>query len=365
MRAAVWRGTDAPLLIEEVELAPPGPGEVEVEIAACAICHSDIAYLDGGWAHPLPAVFGHEAAGRVTATGPGAAVARGARVAVTLARACGICPECLAGAPTNCAAPPALSAAAPLRDGTGAPVAQGMNAAAFAERVVVHESQIAPIPDGLGWAAASVISCGVLTGVGAALRTAKVKPGARVAVIGVGGVGLNCVQGARLAGAAQIIAVDLSPEKRDAARRFGATDALEGGEGAAEAVRAATGGRGVDAVFVCVGNAGVIDGAGVMAARGGAVVIVGMPPDGAISRYDPSALAAANQSILGSRFGQAVVSEDVPQLCAHWERGELLLDELVSEVFPFERIAEAVDATRRGRGLRNVVMFDWARGESA
>jgi len=177
-------------------------------------------------------------------------------------------------------------------------------------------------------------------------------------------VGLNAVQGARIAGAGQIIAVDPSPGRRAAAMAFGATATVDPASGdAATELRALTGGRGVDFAFVCVGSARVIDTAIPMLARGGAVVIVGMPPDGAVGHYDPSALAAANQSILGSKFGQAVVGEDIATLSGHYLSGSLKLDELITATYGFDEINSALDATRNGQGLRSVVVFDRARGE--
>ena len=365
IRAAVWYGPGTPLRVEPVLLAPPGPDEVEIEIAACAICHSDLAYTDGAWEMAPPAVFGHEAAGRVVQTGQGVTdFVPGDRVAVTLARACGACPDCLAGAPTNCAVRLPLDETSPLTTADGAPIAQGLRTAAFAEKVTLHRSQIVKVPDSLDWATVSVISCGVLTGVGAARHTGGVRPRHRVAVIGVGGVGLNAVQGAKIAGAETILAIDLSAERRTMALAFGATAEIDPSEGdVADAIARLTDGRGLDRVLVCVGSPKVIDGSISMLARGGSVVIVGMPPDGAISHYDPGALANANQSILGSKFGQAVIEDDVPHYCDLYRDGLLQLDELVTGRYGFEDINAALEATRRGEGVRNVVLFDWAREE--
>lgn len=367
IRAAVWHGPGTALKVEPVLLAPPGPGEIEVEIAACAICHSDIAYLDGAWEMTPPAVFGHEAAGLVSRTGPGVTdLAPGDRVAVTLARSCGECPDCLAGAPTNCIVRLPLDETSPLTASNGDPIVQGLRTAAFAERTTVHRSQVVKVPDDLDWAAVSVISCGVLTGVGAARHTGSVKPGHTVAVVGVGGVGLNAVQGAKIAGAGTIIAVDLSAERRAMAMRFGATAEIDPGtDDVAGEIARISGGRGLDRVLVCVGAPTVIDSAISMLSRGGAVVIVGMPPDGAICHYDPSSLANANQSILGSKFGQAVIDQDVPHYCDLYRDGALQLDELVTGRYAFDDINAALDATRRGEGLRNVVLFDWAWEEGS
>lgn len=357
MRAAVCRAFGAPLTIEELSLAPPGPGEVAVAVEACAVCHSDIAYAAGAWGGVLPAVYGHEAAGRVTAIGAGVrGFAEGDRVLVTLIRACGRCPACTGGAPTSCdhawdAAP------SPLRDAGGAAVAQGMKTAAFAEAVVVDASQLVALPEDLPADLACLLACGVITGVGAVVNTARLRPGARVAVIGAGGVGLNAIQGAALAGAVQIVAVDTLPGKLDDARAFGATDGVVAGPEAMAEVRALTGGRGVDAAFVTVGAAAAIGEAASVLAAGGAVVVVGMPPSGTVVGYDPTTLAAMNQKILGSRMGETVLARDIPWLIDHWRAGRLRLAELVSGRYPLGAINEAMAATRAGTVRRTVIVM--------
>jgi Zn-dependent alcohol dehydrogenase len=358
MLAAVCRAFGAPLALEEVALAPPGPGQVAVRLAACAICHSDIAYAEGAWGGALPAVYGHEAAGHVTAVGPGVAgFAPGDRVLVTLIRACGICPACAGGAPTSCDhawdAPPS-----PITDASGATVAQAMNTGAFAEAVVVDRSQLVPLPDDLPLDLACLLACGVITGVGAVLNTARMRPGARVAVIGAGGVGLNAIQGAALGGASRIIAIDLAPEKLAAATEFGATDGVPAGPDAAATVRALTGGRGVDHVFVATGAAAALGPAPALLAAGGSLVVVGMPASGVTVPYEPTTLAAMNQSILGSRMGQTVIARDIPWLIDQWRLGRLKLAELVSARYPLAEINAAIAATKSGAARRNVVVFD-------
>jgi S-(hydroxymethyl)glutathione dehydrogenase / alcohol dehydrogenase len=354
MRAAVCRAFGAPLVVEQVALAPPGPGEVAVAVEACAVCHSDVAYVAGAWGGALPAVYGHEAAGRVTAVGAGVrGFAEGDRVLVTLIRACGACPACAGGAPTSCAH--AWDAApSPLRDAGGAAVAQGMKTAAFAEAVVVDASQLVGLPDDLPAELACLLACGVITGVGAVVNTARLRAGARVAVIGAGGVGLNAIQGAVLAGASRIIAVDLAAPKLDDARAFGATDGVLAGPEAMATVREIAGG-GVDAVFVTVGAPAAIGAAAGALAAGGAVVVVGMPPSGTVVGFDPTTLAAMNQRILGSRMGETVLARDIPWLIDHWRAGRLKLAELVSGRYPLEAINEALEATRSGKARRTVV----------
>ena len=358
MLAAVCRAFGAPLTIEEITLAPPGPGEVAVRLAACAICHSDIAHAEGAWGGALPAVYGHEAAGEVTATGPGVTgFAPGDRVLVTLIRACGSCPACAGGAPTSCdhawdATP------SPLTDATGATVTRAMNTGAFAEAVVVDRSQLAPLPPDLPLDLACLLACGVITGVGAVLNTAAMRPGARVAVIGAGGVGLNAIQGAALGGASQIIAIDLAPERLATARAFGATEGVLAGPEAAARTRALTGGRGLDHVFVATAAPAALAEAPALLAAGGSLIVVGMPPSGVTVPYDPTTLAAMNQSILGSRMGASVLARDIPWLIAQWRAGRLQLAELISARYPLSEINAAIAATRSGTARRNVIVFE-------
>jgi S-(hydroxymethyl)glutathione dehydrogenase/alcohol dehydrogenase len=356
MRAAVCRGFGEPLTVEEVALAPPGPFQLAVRVAACAICHSDIAYADGAWGGALPAVYGHEAAGRVTAVGAGVrGFAAGDFVLVTLIRACGACPACAGGAPTSCDHAWDRGES-PLRDAAGGVLAQGMNAGAFAEAVVVDASQCVRLPEDLAPDLACLLACGVITGVGAVVNAGRMAPGASVAVVGAGGVGLNAVQGAAIAGAGRIVAVDVSAGKLDAAREFGATDGVLA-EGAAEAIRGLTGGRGVDLAVVTVGAAGAIGAAAGYLAAGGTLVVVGMPATGTVVGYDPTTLAAMNQTITGARMGRAVLARDVPWLIGQWRAGRLKLAELVSGRYRLEEINEAIAASRSGEARRNVIVF--------
>ena len=359
MKAAICRTFGAPLTIEDVSIAAPGPGEVRVDVKACAICHSDIIFIDGGWGGDLPAIYGHEAAGVVTATGAGVHdVAVGDRVAVTLIRSCGHCPCCASDNRTYCTSPFPLSARSPITDASGATVKQGLNTAAFAETVVVEASQVAPVGDDIGWAEASLLACGVITGYGAVTNAAKMPAGATAVVIGAGGVGLNAVQGAALSGANRVIVVDISAEKLEIARGFGATDCIDAKAGdPVEQVRALTGG-GADFVFVTVGATVAMEQAYAMLAVGGAAVLVGMPALGASSTFDPLTLADAGQRIIGSKMGQSSIRRDIPALIRSYEGGRLKLDELVTGRFALDEINEALDATRKGIGVRNVLMMD-------
>jgi S-(hydroxymethyl)glutathione dehydrogenase / alcohol dehydrogenase len=359
IRAAVCREFGAPLSIEEVELAEPGPGEVRVKIAACAICHSDIFYLDGAWGGDLPAVYGHEAAGIIESVGEGVTRQKvGDPVVATLIRSCGACPACSEGAPVFCEEVFPLDRKSPLSDRAGAPIVHGMRTGAFADHVVVDASQVAAIPKTMPLASAALIACGVLTGMGAVINTAAVRAGSSVVVIGCGGVGLNSVQGARIAGAAPIIAVDVAVAKLEAARAFGATHAINAKtEDVAARIADFTGGRKADYVFVTVGVAGATEQAVSLMKRNGATVLVGMPPSGVTSTIDPGGLAAAGQRILGSKMGSARLPVDVPKIVELYREGRLKLDELISGRYPLERINEAIASSRSGAALRNVIMF--------
>lgn len=359
MKAAVCREFGAPLVIEEVELDPPQAGELTVRLAACAVCHSDISYLEGAWGGPLPAVYGHEAAGIVDRVGPGVrGVAPGDRVAVTLIRSCGSCYFCVQGDPVFCETTFRLDDEGPLRSADGEAIAQGLRTGAFAESVTVHSSQVAHLPSDVPLESASLLGCGVLTGVGAVLNTAKVTVGASVVVVGTGGVGLNSVQAAALAGARLIVAVDLSADKREVARRFGATHAIDpAGEDTRAAVRRLTEGRGADFVFVCVGARAAVEQSLGLVRRAGTVVIVGMPASGVTAEFDPGELANDGVRVLGSKMGSARLEIDVPKLVELYRRGDLELDELISGRYPLEEINEAVASVNRGEALRNVVVF--------
>ncbi|WP_371156717.1 alcohol dehydrogenase catalytic domain-containing protein [Jannaschia sp. 2305UL9-9] len=353
IRAAVCREFGAALQIETLTLAPPGPGAVQVDIEAVAICHSDITFADGGWGGDLPAVYGHEAVGRVSAVGDGVAnMPVGARVLVTLIRACGTCPACSGGRPTQCGDPGAIT---PLTDASGAGVVAAMNCGAFAEAVTVDASQVVTIPEDIAPEAACILSCGVVTGLGAAVNTAQVRPGDWCVVIGAGGVGLNAVQGARLAGAARIVAVDISQDKLDAARDFGATDGVLAGADGRQAMLAL--GRLADHIFVTVGAGSVIDGALDWCAPHGTAYLVGMPHVGTVGHFDPVSASYYGQGLRGTRMGDVVLRRDIPWLLDLHAQGRLKLEELVSGTYPLEAINDAIAATRAGQGRRNVVVM--------
>ena len=357
IKAAVCHEHGAPLTIDTLNLRAPVMGEIEVTLKAVAICHSDISYADGAWGGQLPAVYGHEAAGHVTALGDGVrGVKLGDPVVVTLIRACGTCPSCAGGAPVICLDPPAPGG--PLTTQDGAPVVAALTSGAFAEKVVVDQSQVVRLPDDMSMEAASLLACGVITGVGAVVNAARLRAGQDVVVIGAGGVGLNAIQGARIAGARRIVAVDMSPEKLEMARDFGATDTVLGSDEAPWRAAKDALGRGADAVLVTVGVPAVYDAAPRYLAYGGKVIMVGMPATGAFSSYEPANFAAVGQSMIGSKMGDVVIARDIPWMVDLYRQGRLKLDELISGRWRLDQINEAIADTKTGSARRNVILFD-------
>lgn len=359
IKAAVCHAFGTPLAVEDILLRTPEMGEVEVTLDAVAICHSDISYADGAWGGSLPAVYGHEAAGIVTAVGPGVArVKEGDSVIVTLIRSCGTCPSCGSGKPTICETP-YDGDKGPITTVDGGKLHQAMASGAFAEKVVVDQSQLAVIPPEMSKEAACLIACGVITGVGAVVNAAGLRAGQDVVVIGAGGVGLNAIQGARIAGARRIVAVDMTEEKLEIAKEFGATDGVLGTHKSPwKAAYKALGGRGADAVIVTVGAVQAYDQAPRYMARGGKVVIVGMNKTGEVSTYDPSVLAAIGQGFVGSKMGDVVIARDIPWMVDLYEQGRLKLDELISGRWTLDQINEAIADTKTGSAKRNVIVFD-------
>ena len=355
IKAAVCHAFRTPLTIEDVRLRAPEMGEVEVRLDAVAICHSDISFAEGAWGGTLPAVYGHEAAGKVTAVGAGVAgIGVGDSVAVTLIRACGGCSNCGSGKPTLCETP-YNGDQGPLSTADGGILHQAMACGAFAQAVVVDQSQIVKIPDDMAKDVASLLSCGVITGVGAVVNAAGLRAGQDVVVIGAGGVGLNAIQGARIAGARRIIAVDMSEEKLAVAREFGATDGILATDpkpwSRAKRIR----GRGADAGIVTVVAIPAYDTA---PGYGGRVVMVGMPHSGQTSSYEPVVMAAVGQGMIGSKMGDVVIKRDIPWMVDLYQQGRLKLDELISGRWTLDQINEAIADTKSGAARRNVIILN-------
>lgn len=358
IKAAVSYEHNQPMVIEEVELRAPEMGEVEVKVKAVAVCHSDISLWQGGFGGALPAVYGHEGAGIVTAVGDGVkGIKEGDSVAVTLIRSCGVCPSCSSGHEVVCEDPGDWRKG-PIKTAAGEPVYQALFAGAFAEKVVVDQSQVVVIPHDMPKDAAALVSCGVITGVGAAINTANVRPGQDVVVIGAGGVGLNAIQGARIAGARRIVAVDMNADKLEVAKEFGATHGITGEGKPWAKVKEIFGGRGADAVLVTVGVAAVYDNASRYLANGGNVVMVGLPHLGSNASYSPLLMADVGQSILGSKMGDVAIKRDIPWMVDLYQQGRLKLDELISGRWRLDQVNEAFADTMSGAARRNVIILD-------
>lgn len=360
VKAAICREFGQKLTIENVVLASPGPHDLLIDVKACAICHSDISFAQGAWGGELPTVYGHEASGIVREAGSSVSKFKpGDRVVITLIRSCGTCHYCAGGSQVLCEEVFDLDRKSPIATENGDALHQAMRSGAFAEQIVVHESQIAKIPDEMTYEVASLIACGVITGIGAVTNSADLKPGQSAVVIGCGGVGLNSIQGAALSGADPIVAIDTSAAKLDVAGNFGATHGFNPMEvDGAAAVLEITDGRGADFVFVTVGSINAIESAARYITKKGTVVIVGMPASGLHANYDPSLMAAWNQRIVGSKMGDSVVSRDIPAVIDAWQEGKLKLEELITGRYTLDRINEAMESTLNGETLRNVILFD-------
>lgn len=361
MKAAVCYEPGKPLVVEDIDLDAPQQGEVQVRLAATSICHSDVHSIRGDWQHGnYPLVAGHEAAGVVEEIGAGVTLVKpGERVVVSLLRSCGRCFYCTKGAPNHCTGVFALQTESRLHTKTGVRIYQGIRTAAFAERAIVDQSQLVPIPASIPLDRAALLACGVITGVGAVINTAQVKPGSTVVVIGAGGVGLNAIQGARISGAARIIALDILDMKLQAALIFGATHLLNGKrENVRQAILDLTEGRGADDVFVTVGSTEAVAQGLTLLRQEGTLVIVGMPSTGATAALPVTTVANQGLRILGSFLGSTRLSVDIPWLIELYQQRRLKLDELITARYPIEDINVAIEAMERGEALRNVILWE-------
>jgi Zn-dependent alcohol dehydrogenase len=351
-----------------VELAPPRAGEVLVRLYAGGVCHSDLNAIDGTAPTRCPAVLGHEGAGVVEAIGEGVELAPGTRVVLSWLPACGACEECLRGLPHLCARTWEAMATGGLLDGTprlsrdGEPVYHYSFLSAFAERAVVPAACAIPIPDDVPLSVAALVGCAITTGTGAVWRTAGVRPGERVAVLGCGGVGLSAVLGAVAAGADPIVAVDVAPEKLEAALRLGATDAVPwvgSAEETAEQIRAVCNG-GVDYAFEATGRTEAAQAAFLATRARGAAVLIGIPRADAVLSLPALSIPRMERRVLGSIYGSARPERDFPALLRLYQRGRLPLDKLISARLPLEGIDDAFALMREGRALRVVLDLDGA-----
>ncbi|MCU1356244.1 MAG: alcohol dehydrogenase [Acidimicrobiales bacterium] len=365
MKAAVLPGVDTPLETrDDIEIAPPGPGEVRVKVVASGVCHSDLSVQNGTIPLPTPIVLGHEGAGIVEEIGDGVTkVAVGDHVVLSFVPACGECYTCTNGQPFLCEKSRA-QAAGGLLDGTtrltsnGAPLHQMACLGTYGPYAIVPEISVVKIPDDVPLDIAALIGCGVLTGVGAALNTANIRPGGTVAVIGCGGVGLNVIQGARIAGATTIIAVDMLPSKLEMAKEFGATHTVNAGDGDPVAgVMAASEGRGADVTFEVIGLGPTIEQAINMARPGGEVVLVGVPRLDVMMNLNAAfTFLYLAKTIKGCWYGSSDVNADVPKLLDLWRSGELKLKELISKEIDVDHINEAFADMQAGTVARSVIV---------
>ncbi|MFC8124756.1 Zn-dependent alcohol dehydrogenase [Streptomyces sp. NPDC057302] len=337
-------------VVDDLEIRDPGPGEVLVAVKAAGLCHSDLSVIDGTIPFPSPVVLGHEGAGVVEAVGAGVThVEAGDHVALSTIASCGVCGECNRGRPTMCRRAIGMPEQ-PFSRG-GEPIYQFAANSAFAERTVVKAVQAVKISQDIPLTSAALIGCGVVTGVGAALNRAKVDRGDSVVVIGTGGIGLNVLQGARIAGATRIVAVDANPEKEGVARQFGATDFFLSAEGVRGVLPS-----GADHVFECVGRVELIRQAVDLLDRHGQAILLGVPPATAEASFLVSSLFL-DKSILGCRYGSARPQRDFALYAELYREGRLLLDELVTETYPVEDFAKAVGDAEAGRVARGVLTF--------
>jgi S-(hydroxymethyl)glutathione dehydrogenase/alcohol dehydrogenase len=364
MRAAVFFDSDHPVAIREVELAPPKTGEVEVAIAAAGVCHSDLHMVRGEWQHRTPVVLGHEGSGVITSIGEGVTdLDLGDHVVLSWVPNCGKCRYCLAGRPAQCQlAAEVIAVGGTMFDGTSRLSVDGekcfhyLGVSSYAERAVVPASGAIKVRRDAPLDLIAIVGCAVATGVGAVRNTAAVPKGATVAVIGCGGVGLSCIQGARLVGASRIVAVDLVPDKLDLALALGATQRVDATRGDVVQQLKDLVPEGLDFVFDAIGAISTTEQAIAALGLGGAAVVVGLPPNAEKATFDPMVLAEADQRILGSNYGSSVPHRDIPQLVDEFMSGELDLAAMVSARRPLDDAAASLDELATGRVLRQLLV---------
>ncbi|HUC37058.1 MAG TPA: alcohol dehydrogenase catalytic domain-containing protein [Acidimicrobiales bacterium] len=367
MRGIVYTGSGAELT-EDLEIAEPGPTEVKVKIHAAGVCHSDVSVIDGTIPWKAPSVLGHEGAGVVEEVGAAVrSVKPGDHVVIATLASCGTCRACNTGHPTMCVY--TLGRSSEPFTFKGKPASNFAAASVFAEHTIVSAVQAVPIAPEVPWTSAALIGCGVLTGVGAVLNRAKVAPGETAVVFGVGGVGLNVIQGLRLAGASRIIAIDTVAAKEDLARQFGATHFVDASApGTVEEVKrivphaprsvaGALGPGGVKWAFECVGHQRALEDAIACLDWGGTAVAIGVPPRGTKVTVDVNDLAYVDRAVIGCRYGSSRPAHDIPLMVELYLQGRLMLDELVTETRPLEGFGEIIEDMSAGKLARGVLVF--------
>ena len=361
MKAAVLREVNVPLEVEEVQVDTPGPREVLIRTGASGVCHSDLHYVEGSYSIAKPAILGHEAAGIVEAVGEQVYYLKpGDTVIMCLSVFCGHCEFCLRGQPVLCTRTDVVrSADQPPRlrkDGEG--ITQMAQLGSYAEMMLVHENACVKVRDDVPVDRLALIGCGATTGLGAVLNTAAVEPGSTVCVVGCGGVGLNCIQGAALAGALRIIAVDTVETKLTMAREFGATDVIDASSGdVVERIRDLTD-DGVDYSFEAIGLKQTAEQCYQMLRPGGTATVIGMIPEGTMIEIDAGGFLRRERKLQGSSMGSNRFRTDMPRYVEFYLQGRLKLDELVSQHMKLEQINEAFADMKGGNVARSVILFD-------
>jgi S-(hydroxymethyl)glutathione dehydrogenase/alcohol dehydrogenase len=360
MKAAVLHAIPSPLVIEDVGIDKPASREVLLRVAAAGVCHSDLHFIEGKYPHPTPVVLGHESAGIVEAVGDQVTYVKpGDHVITCLSVFCGECEYCLAGRPNLCGSPDTRRApdAPPRLTLGGQPCNQFANMASFAEMMLVHEHGVVKIRDDMPLDRAALIGCGVTTGLGAALRTARVEPGSTTVVIGCGGVGLSAIQGCAIAGAAKVIAVDRIAGKLDLALKLGATHTVNAAEVDPVAQVMELTGGGADYSFEAIGLKVCAEQAFAMIKRGGTATIIGMIPFGEKIELNGFEFLMEKR-IQGSTMGSNRFRIDMPRFVDFYLDGRLKLDEMLSARLPLENVNDAMDTLTRGEVARQVIVFD-------
>jgi len=361
MRAAVQFEVPGQLEIVDLEVDDPGPREVLIQVAASGLCHSDLHFLEGKYHTDLPCVLGHEAAGIVLSVGRDVTYLRpGDHVITCLSSFCGTCAFCVTGRPYLCNRQGLERSPdeKPRLSFDGQRVNQFARLGAFAEQMLVHENSTVTITKEMPLDRAALVGCAVTTGVGAVTNTARIPLGATVAILGCGGVGLNAVQGAAMAGAGKVIAIDKLAWKLDLARQYGATDVVDASEeDAVEAVLNLVPG-GVDYAFEAIGLKSAAEQAFRMLGKGGSAVIVGMIPEGEMIEVSGELLMGDGKSLLGSNMGSNRFRVDIPKYVAAYLAGDLKLDELVSRTISLDEVNDGYAALNRGEVARSVIVFD-------
>jgi len=362
MKAAVFHGPNMPLSIEEVELDKPQDREVLIKTVASGVCHSDLHFVDGLYPYPAPAVLGHEAAGIIEEVGKQVTYVKpGDHVICCLSVFCGNCEQCMSGHPNRCsnkAATQRNPADKPRISQKGKPINQFLDISSYCEKMLLHENAVVKIREDLPLDRAALIGCGVTTGVGAVLNTAKIEPGSTVAVFGAGGVGLAAIQGARIAGARKIIAVDKFEGKLAMAKRLGATDTVDASSSdAVEEIRKLTGGAGVDYSFEAIGLKSVAEQAFVALKPGGTATVIGMIPVGQKVEID-GYMFLTERKLQGSNMGSNRFRIDMPRYIDFYLQGRLNLDDMISRRGKLEDVNDAFRAMKAGEVARTVLMFN-------